>query len=398
MDVYALTRKERPRVITMAPLPSANNNNNGNNNNAKPAVAATTTAATTAAPQAPSSSSWVSTDSSISSHRSAPRMSRPTSHGPDHLMSNTTSGGHYTGYGSKGRQSIHRYGSWSTGSGASSSATIHTHQSSLQSSIYSANSMSNGLGSHGRARSSLLLGKSVSAGRVATPGVDSHWGEVTGLPTRVHWKPDDQADRCAAFTCQKPFTLFERRHHCRRCGEVFCAGCSANLLPLDQDAEYHPAGVMSRVCNRCMSDAQKAVARKQQTSTRSNTSGTTSIASSPGASTDSTIISGSTTAANHAAYLASMTSINETDDRMLLRTPEQTNDTIAATTTTTSTAANTTSNITAAPLATKDNNTAATNPLRRNNGQDATTRHANSTTTTTTTTTTIPHDWTWSTF
>ncbi|RKP23993.1 hypothetical protein SYNPS1DRAFT_1495, partial [Syncephalis pseudoplumigaleata] len=71
--------------------------------------------------------------------------------------------------------------------------------------------------------------------------------------------PDDQADRCAAMTCQKPFTLFERRHHCRRCGEVFCAGCSANLLPLDQDAEYHPAGVMSRVCNRCMSDAQKTV-------------------------------------------------------------------------------------------------------------------------------------------
>jgi hypothetical protein len=65
---------------------------------------------------------------------------------------------------------------------------MHTHQSLLPSSIYGASSMSTGPGSHGRARSSLLLGKSVSAGRVATPGIDSNWGEVTGLPTRVHWK------------------------------------------------------------------------------------------------------------------------------------------------------------------------------------------------------------------
>jgi hypothetical protein len=164
-------------------------------------------------------------------------------------------------------------------------------------------------------RPSIMSNKNLSTSRIATPSVDSSWGEVTGLPTRLHWKPDDQADRCAMLTCQKPFSLFERRHHCRRCGDIFCAGCSANLLPLDQDAEYHPAGVMSRVCDHCMSEAQRAIAERYRAQSM-HVDGTssdwndTSAASSPGASTDSM------TTMSHGG--------NGDRDRMLLRTPEQT--------------------------------------------------------------------------
>ncbi|RKP23992.1 hypothetical protein SYNPS1DRAFT_30239 [Syncephalis pseudoplumigaleata] len=195
MDVYALTRKERPRIITMAPIQS----NAGNKPPATTTAATTTTTTTTtttsaaaaAAAQAPSASSWVSTDSSLSSHRSTPRISRPASHGSDKWSSTMGSGsgnGHYAGYGGvKGRQSLHGYASWSTGSGASG-ATAYTAHSSLHSPLYGAGAMSTSLGGHSRTRPSALLGKSVSAGRVATPGVDSSWGEVTGLPTRVHWK------------------------------------------------------------------------------------------------------------------------------------------------------------------------------------------------------------------
>lgn len=34
------------------------------------------------------------------------------------------------------------------------------------------------------------------------------------------WAPNDCAWYCR--TCYSPFSLFQRKHHCRRCGEVFC--------------------------------------------------------------------------------------------------------------------------------------------------------------------------------
>jgi len=38
------------------------------------------------------------------------------------------------------------------------------------------------------------------------------------------WMPDAMTDKCLA--CSAPFTLFNRRHHCRVCGGLFCGGCS----------------------------------------------------------------------------------------------------------------------------------------------------------------------------
>ncbi|VDC04465.1 unnamed protein product [Peniophora sp. CBMAI 1063] len=52
------------------------------------------------------------------------------------------------------------------------------------------------------------------------------------LLPRDLWKPDSQAAYCDAFTCRAPFTLRERRHHCRKCGGIFCASCSARTTPL----------------------------------------------------------------------------------------------------------------------------------------------------------------------
>ncbi|CCO27934.1 hypothetical protein BN14_01924 [Rhizoctonia solani AG-1 IB] len=41
------------------------------------------------------------------------------------------------------------------------------------------------------------------------------------------WKPDNMADECDIWTCTTKFSLFERRHHCRKCGGVFCQACSS---------------------------------------------------------------------------------------------------------------------------------------------------------------------------
>ena len=41
---------------------------------------------------------------------------------------------------------------------------------------------------------------------------------------RLHWMPDDARETCPR--CQRPFTLFRRRHHCRRCGTLACDDCA----------------------------------------------------------------------------------------------------------------------------------------------------------------------------
>ncbi|MCJ1335716.1 hypothetical protein MMC09_000989 [Bachmanniomyces sp. S44760] len=70
-------------------------------------------------------------------------------------------------------------------------------------------------------------------------------------PTRDHWKPDANATICDAAICQKSFSLFERRHHCRHCGHVFCNTHSYHTVPLDQYAEFDEDGMECRACKHC---------------------------------------------------------------------------------------------------------------------------------------------------
>ncbi|KAF5355838.1 hypothetical protein D9756_004313 [Leucocoprinus leucothites] len=51
------------------------------------------------------------------------------------------------------------------------------------------------------------------------------------LPRHL-WKPDALASHCDNFYCRVGFTLFERRHHCRKCGGVFCQACTSRSTPL----------------------------------------------------------------------------------------------------------------------------------------------------------------------
>jgi len=79
-------------------------------------------------------------------------------------------------------------------------------------------------------------------------------GQVTALPTRDHWKPDSDTDVCDETTCTRHFSFYNRRHHCRRCGNIFCDQHSVWAIPLDQDANYHPRGTRSRACEHCFFD------------------------------------------------------------------------------------------------------------------------------------------------
>lgn len=81
--------------------------------------------------------------------------------------------------------------------------------------------------------------------------------KVTGLPTRHHWKADAASPTCDSPTCRSSFGLFLRRHHCRHCGHVFCSSHTPHLVPLNQDAQFHPNGILSRACDMCWSAYQR---------------------------------------------------------------------------------------------------------------------------------------------
>jgi hypothetical protein len=48
---------------------------------------------------------------------------------------------------------------------------------------------------------------------------------ISGVNTPV-WEPDNSANECRR--CRRKFSLFVRKHHCRRCGLVVCGSCSTN--------------------------------------------------------------------------------------------------------------------------------------------------------------------------
>ncbi|KAK7041760.1 hypothetical protein VNI00_009049 [Paramarasmius palmivorus] len=52
------------------------------------------------------------------------------------------------------------------------------------------------------------------------------------LMPRQLWKPDHLAAGCDSFYCRVPFSMWERRHHCRKCGGVFCKACTSRSTPL----------------------------------------------------------------------------------------------------------------------------------------------------------------------
>jgi len=62
---------------------------------------------------------------------------------------------------------------------------------------------------------------------------------------RPRWVSDDLAKNCAK--CSLAFTVFNRKHHCRHCGKIFCSRCSQKKIPLPKFGFAEP----QRVCDWC---------------------------------------------------------------------------------------------------------------------------------------------------
>uniref|UniRef100_A0A3B4ZPL3 phosphatidylinositol-3,5-bisphosphate 3-phosphatase n=1 Tax=Stegastes partitus TaxID=144197 RepID=A0A3B4ZPL3_9TELE len=66
----------------------------------------------------------------------------------------------------------------------------------------------------------------------------------------TRWYPDHLAAQC--YGCESRFWLATRKHHCRNCGNVFCASCCDQKIPVPSQQLFEP----SRVCKTCYSSLQ----------------------------------------------------------------------------------------------------------------------------------------------
>ncbi|KZS97901.1 hypothetical protein SISNIDRAFT_523239 [Sistotremastrum niveocremeum HHB9708] len=92
--------------------------------------------------------------------------------------------------------------------------------------------------------------------KVGTP----QWNLPTPHPLHAQWDRDETASHCKE--CKRRFTFLLRKHHCRKCGHIFCDRCSASRVHLEpsdvvRDPGSTPTEVphtpdsLFRVCQSC---------------------------------------------------------------------------------------------------------------------------------------------------
>lgn len=69
-----------------------------------------------------------------------------------------------------------------------------------------------------------------------------------------YWKPDTSTPKCNA--CDDIFSLFNRKHHCRKCGKIFCFKCWGKLSYVKAYNKEVP------VCHECYDYDHQSVYEK----------------------------------------------------------------------------------------------------------------------------------------
>ncbi|KAM7471908.1 hypothetical protein LguiA_010091 [Lonicera macranthoides] len=82
------------------------------------------------------------------------------------------------------------------------------------------------------------------------------WRSETANVSRDFWMPDQSCRVC--YDCDSQFTWLNRRHHCRFCGRVFCAKCTANWVPA-ASSEQREDWEKIRVCNYCFKEWEQGL-------------------------------------------------------------------------------------------------------------------------------------------
>ncbi|EPS64552.1 hypothetical protein M569_10227 [Genlisea aurea] len=78
-----------------------------------------------------------------------------------------------------------------------------------------------------------------------------------------HWVPDEAVSKCTA--CGTDFNAFNRKHHCRNCGDIFCDKCTHGRTALTAE-ENAP---VVRVCDRCLAEVSRRLSNAKESASRS---------------------------------------------------------------------------------------------------------------------------------
>lgn len=65
------------------------------------------------------------------------------------------------------------------------------------------------------------------------------------------WQPDADVHQCS---CGSMFSLFNRRHHCRLCGQIFCHSCASGRGDIPSFFQTREEFLNVRLCDTCMSE------------------------------------------------------------------------------------------------------------------------------------------------
>ncbi|OIT05700.1 PREDICTED: protein FREE1-like [Nicotiana attenuata] len=76
------------------------------------------------------------------------------------------------------------------------------------------------------------------------------------------WVPDEAVRNCTG--CGTDFSAFNRKHHCRNCGDIFCDKCTQGRVALTADEDALPV----RVCDRCMAEVTQRLSNSKEAMTK----------------------------------------------------------------------------------------------------------------------------------
>ncbi|OHT07650.1 FYVE zinc finger family protein [Tritrichomonas foetus] len=96
-----------------------------------------------------------------------------------------------------------------------------------------------------------LKNKILKAYKEAKTILKARWPDENNVPYAPVWIPDELVPNC--MICTTKFTLFNQRHHCRKCGDCICSKCSSNraVLPTTN-------GKPELICDKCFDILEKA--------------------------------------------------------------------------------------------------------------------------------------------
>ena len=80
---------------------------------------------------------------------------------------------------------------------------------------------------------------------------DENYKSIEPEAKKLFWLPDNLSQNC--FSCENKFSLLNRQHHCRICGNIFCSNCSNKQIQFSVSNKNGTDKIIKiKVCDYCL--------------------------------------------------------------------------------------------------------------------------------------------------